>query len=482
MSTTTSTEKDTKAAVPGKAGQVVLPPDATILMEARIKAGEPKLQLAAISNLILHDPVLTLDLLQVANSIDYGGAPITDLEGALTRLGTKRLLEVFGELNFKPQFDDPEALEIMEVLRYNCRRTSIVSLIVATVTRPTLVKLARMSGLFVDVGHMVALALHGKKYVEIVKANKRKMQAFRLQKDLNCDIAAQQIRQLTLKGVPKLLILPYDPKADAKSGTEADLRWVMQAAFECTDAFDSGKFDTFKPDKELPARSALRMLKITPVQHERLYKTCAEYLKMSAEKEASEGASMLVSSDEVENASGESKSTEANGISVPLYSNNSVQAKSREALQDFFTLCEQEKDPEVLCRKATSYLRERGLFAGSALIKLSANGDKAQIDSAQGVSKKTGDSISLDDPLSPIRAFRAGNKSADVATKKANPLFGSSAYALGPVEALPSGEKLLLYVDLGAQPILSLESRRVFRLSLGLLSQSLKVLRSNQKA
>ena len=115
------TNRDAQAHVGGKRPNVVLPPDATILLEARIKAGEAKLQLAAISNLVLHDPVLTLDLLHVANSTQYAGAPVTDIEGALTRLGTARLTEVLSELNVKPQFTDEPSLEVMEVLRYNCR-------------------------------------------------------------------------------------------------------------------------------------------------------------------------------------------------------------------------------------------------------------------------------------------------------------------------------------------------------------------------
>ena len=329
-----------------------------------------------------------------------------------------------------------------------------------------------MAGLFADVGHMVALTRHGKKYCELAKANRRKALGFRLQKDLNCDVNAELVHHLTIKGVPRLLILAYDLEADAKEGSEADLRFVIQSALELIDAYDNRKFDAYHPDKGLPGHSMLRMLKTNLVQHERLYKACSEYLKMSSAEEAPEAASMLVA----EEAEPAEPSPEPTTISVPVYSNNSVRAKSRDALQDFFSLCEQEQDRESLKLKAAEYLHARGLFARTALVRINPKSDEGVIVTAFGLGQKAGDKISVKDPFSPFRAYRVAIKSTNVNAEKTTAPFGSTAYAIGPVDILPSGETVVLYADLSDKQILSLESRRVFRLSLGLLTQSIKTL------
>ena len=464
---------------PSKIGGIVLPPDATLLVEARIKASEPTLQLKAVTNIILQDPILTLDVLHFANSLLFAGAAITDVEAALSRLGTKQLIELLVKVNAKGRID-PELLEVFEVLRYNCRRISLISLIIATVLRPTLANSARVSGLFADIGHMLAVVVHGKKYCDLAKSTKRKLLGFRVQKDLNFDLVAMQAAYLTTRGIPKTLLLPYDLSVEAKGPAETDLRFLVLSALEIVEAYDNQKFSTYNPDKPLPSQSNLRLLKATPVLMDRIYKACGAYLKSVEAEQAPEGASMLISSQEdLQGQEAPPPASTVENIGVPAYQNLSVQPKNRDALQGFMSLCEEEKEPEELKRKAIDFLTTRRLFNRMAIVRVSPKSDDAEVVIAQGLDKKAGDKISVKDNLSPLRAFRMQILSTSVKSpQNAQAPFGNSAFAIGPLETLPSGDHLVMYGDLHGNPVLTLEARRIFRLSMGLLVQALRTLQS----
>ena len=102
--------------------EVGLIPDIALLIEARVKAGERNVQMKVVSNLILHDPVLTIEFLSYANSVMYGGAAVADVESAITRLGIKRVIALLSELNGQAPTAPVEVREVIEILRYNCRR------------------------------------------------------------------------------------------------------------------------------------------------------------------------------------------------------------------------------------------------------------------------------------------------------------------------------------------------------------------------
>jgi hypothetical protein len=88
-----------------------------------------------------------------------------------------------------------------------------------------------------------------------------------------------------------------------------------------------------------------------------------------------------------------------------------------------------------------------------------------------GLPLESGHRVTATEALSAFKVLNLEIRSAKAISGTAP--FGASAYALGAVEQLPSGERLMLYADRSENESLSMESRRVFRLALGLLIQSL---------
>jgi hypothetical protein len=337
--------------------------------------------------------------------------------------------------------------------------------------------LARMAGLFGDVGHMVALHQFGKQYCELAKTNKRKNIPFRLEKDLKFNIQKQMVKFLKLKGVPRQLLIPYDLEEDTKGPAESDLRMVIQAALEMIDAYDAGKFALYGAQGTLPAQGFVRLLKLSTPQLDKMQRTVGDYLRTAAADEAPEGASLFISSVDDEPESVEPVPDGPEGIRIPTYPNLSVNAKSREALRSFFSLCEQETEVENLTRLSTGYLRDSGLFDRAALLRVNALGTNALVLQSCGLSVKAGDTLAVTDPLSPFKAMRLEIKSANTKSAQVSAPFGVNAYAIGPVDVLADGERLVLYVDRASSQGLGMESRRVFRLVLGLLMRSVQAMR-----
>lgn len=454
--------------------ELSLPPDSAILMNSRVKSGERAVPLRNIANLVLHDPVLTIDFLQHANSPLYSGAPVTDIDGALARMGISRIINLLGQLNPNSKIKEECVQDMLETLRYNCRRASIVSLIIAAATRPNLAALARVCGLFSDIGHMVALMKLGKTYCDLAKEAKRKNLPHRLQKEHHMDVAALRLKYLGSKGLPKTFIIAYNLAEEARNTNEAELRCIIQSAHELIDAYDSSKFAAYAPDKGLPVQSTLRLLGLNSVQHTRVFKAVGDYLKTSSDEEAPKGASFLCTPEEEEETKVVGNEDGGNGIRVPVYPHSSVNARSRDRLQDFFELCERERNLEELKRKAAEYLSTSGLFKRTALIRVGES--KAAIDFSAGLTVPNGGSIVFSDNESLFGLFTVQIRSVKLAATVAP--FGVSAFAIGPVDMMPSGERLVLYADVLDSQILPMESRRVFRLALGLLVRSVQTLKS----
>ena len=459
---------------------VQLLPDITILVQARILAGEKSLRIREMANFIMHDPVLSLEFMQFANSTLFAGSPVFDVEGALNRLGTERLIQTLATLNVKATVSE-ETAEMVELIRYNCRRVSMVSLIVATACRPALSVAARLSGLYADIGHMVALLHLGDVYCEIVKTKGRKNVPFRLEKDHQLKLEKLLPQYLRSKGLPEKLILPYDDEQQAKAAADIDLRCCVRSAQELIDAFDSGKLASYAPDGTIPARSNLRLLKLNAAQHTRIYKATADYLKLIAEHEAPENSSLLLSSVEDESTVELGSDSSADTMRVPKYPDAPVNSKSRAQMQDFYSLCESAGDEGSLKIKAVEYLRQSGLFERAALIRVPQGANDGIIDYATGFDKRAGDKIPINDPLSPLNLFRMEIKSTNVKSDSMQAPFGVAAYAIGPVDVNAKGDKVLLYTDHSGHKSLSMESRRVFRMAVGLLMRSFEALRQGAK-
>lgn len=465
--TNSETEGKKKA---GSPMSVSLSPDASILMQVRIAVGDNRtLKLRDVANLLLHDPVLTMEFLQSANSTMYAGAAVLDLEAALTRIGSQRLKDQLLELNSKEKIVDDEISETMEILRYNSRRVSIVSLIIASATRPTLSAQVRLLGLFAETGHMVALMHMGKKYCELAKANNRKTLPFRLEKDHKLNLENLRSQYLRAKGLPEKMLVPYDLEMELKSSTDVDIRACIRSAIELIEAFDTGKMLTYSPDKPTPSQSNLRLLKVLPVQMEKIYKATSEYLKRISAQEEPEGASLFLQSTQ-EESSMDLNEGAADQLKVPNYPAVIVKPKSQERIQPLCDLCTEEQNDENLKAKAVQLLTDNNLFLRAALVRIPASGEEAIIETSSGFSEDQPKKISIQDPLSPFKIFRLKIKSYNAGSAKPNAPFGVASFAIGPVAMLPEGERLVLYADTAGAKGLTMDLRGVFRLAMSMLS------------
>ena len=465
---------------PGSPTAISLPPDIPILMQARIEAGNRNIKLKNVASLLMHDAVLAMEFLQSANSAIFGGAAITDLDGALVRLGSARVVVELSDMYAREQTKDEDIAEIFDVLRYQSRRVSIVSLIIASALRPQLATLARVSGLFSEIGHMVGLMHLGKTYVDALKQHQRKNLPFRLEKDHKFDLDGMRVKYLRNKGIPEKLLIPYDLEIALKAPADVDLRACVRSAIAIVDAFDNQKFPLYSPDKQLPSQSDLRLLKMTPIQHEKLYKTIGEYLRKTSESEAPEGASMLISSG-VQTDVLDLNEGNTDQVKVPHYPITSVKPKSRDKLEDFFNICEQSFDEGQLKSAAIDSLTRSGIFLRAALVRVPSKTNQAVVEYSQGLDFETGKIIEISDPLSPFLLFRLDIKSFNASSKSAKAPVGSSAFAIGPIGISPEGDKTLLYADASVGHGLTMESRAVFRLAMNLLISRIDVLRSTDK-
>lgn len=449
---------------------VNLLPDSTILMQARLSAGDHRtLKIRDLANLLLHDPVLTMEFIQSANSAVYGGAPVLDLEGALGRIGSEKLVRELRDLGLTDTDVDDDVAEAFEFLRYNARRTSIIGLILASALRPPMANQVRISALLSETGHMAALLYLGKTYTSVLKEHGRSKLPFRLEKDHKVKLDDLRVKYLRARGVPERLIIPYDLDMDLKGSSEVDLRALVNSSIELVDAYSNEKLHNYNPDKPLPSKSNLRLLGVTPFHMERIYKTVGEYLKKITVEEEPEGASVFLQTVE-EDSSVNLDEGGKNEMKVPTYPTVIVKPKSQAKLQPLCDLCEEEKDNQALKSKSAKLLNS--FFDRVAFVKVPAEGDEAEIEFTAGFGENTPKKLTIKDPLSPFKLFRLKIKSFDSKSAKPAAPFGVSSFAVGPVALLPGGEKLVLYAD--KKNGMTLDSRGVFRLSMSLLASRLK--------
>jgi hypothetical protein len=458
----------------------VFPPDLGILMKARLEAGRRNIKLRDISNIMLHDPTLTMEFLQSANSTMFSGAPAIDLDAALIRLGSARVIVELGDMYLRPPIKDEAVAEVFDILRYQSRRVSIVSLIIASALRPQLAMAARIAGLLSEAGHMACLLSLGTTYVEILKQHKRKNLPYRLEKDHKLDLDTIRYKYLKSKGIPDKLMAPFELDPKLKSPGDVDLRYCVRSAMAIVDAYDNGKFESYNPSQPLPSHVELRLLKLTPIQHERLYKILGEYLKKTADQEAPEGASLLINSTEVDDTIDLSDAID-DPLKVPHYPVTTVKPASRAQLEDFFSVCESAMNEEQLKVSALESLSRSGFFTRTAIVRVPSQSNHAQIDQSLGFEPPLGSTIEIADPLSPFNLFRLDIKSFNSKSKATKTPFGTSAFAIGPVALLPNGEKILLYADAAPRAGLNMDCRGAFRLAMNLLVSKFEIFRANEK-
>jgi HD-like signal output (HDOD) protein len=148
-----------------------------------------------------------------------------------------------------------------------------------------------------------------------------------------------------------------------------------------------------------------------------------------------------------------------------------VTARGKEVMQSMTNLLEAAKTGEELLSQLLEMLVESGTFEKSALIVVSKDRKRAKVVAARGPNIGNGQTIIIDDPLSPLAQCFTKVKSWGNKASKDSP-WGSSAFAVAPIDAAHE-TPVALYADCGANGALTFEARRIFRTVVEVLNKKL---------
>ncbi len=146
-------------------------------------------------------------------------------------------------------------------------------------------------------------------------------------------------------------------------------------------------------------------------------------------------------------------------------------SKGKQVLNTLSGMFDQAKTSEQLLSQLLQMLVDNGPFEKSALIVVSGDRTKAVVVAARGPNIGNGQTLILDDPLSPLAQCFSKIQSFGNRKNKNSP-FGSRAFALAPIDA-DHDTPVALYADCGNEGAVSFEARRIFRTVVEALNQKL---------
>ena len=147
---------------------------------------------------------------------------------------------------------------------------------------------------------------------------------------------------------------------------------------------------------------------------------------------------------------------------------------STKVVGEFTQMFEKVDSSEQLLENLLGMLIKPGLFEKSALIVVSKDRKNAIVVAARGPSIGNGQTLIIDDPLSPLAECFSKVQSFGNKESKASP-FGSKAFALAPID-VAHDTPVALYADCGNDGSLTFESRRIFRTVVDILNEKLPLL------
>ncbi len=143
----------------------------------------------------------------------------------------------------------------------------------------------------------------------------------------------------------------------------------------------------------------------------------------------------------------------------------------KEIMQSMSGLLDGAKSGEELLTQLLDMLVKSGKFEKSALIVVSKDRKKAKVVAARGPNIGNGQTIIIDDPLSPLASCFSKVKSWGSKQSKESP-WGSKAFAVAPIDAAHD-TPVALYADCGTDGAITFEARRIFRTVVQALNQRL---------
>lgn len=465
---------------------IELLPHPSILREVRLLAGDGDMRVPKLASLVIQDPVLTIELLKVANATYFSGdrPAIASVANAIVRLGSGAIVETLDQLAARVPPSAPGVAVQFELLRALSREVSAVSNIVATVASRDLSELAETAGLLSYVGHLVACAYFGERYTDACANRQITSLAYKLQQDFEFDVRTAQITYLRMRGIPNSILIALDRDIQCKSPSQAALRFTVQGAMELVEAAHSGKWEKYDPSHPLPGKSNLRLLKLTDHQYATIYEATSEALKGAIDGPSAAAPSAAPA------PAPQATSTETNVQAVIEKEADYVTRSTAELEEDSNTLsdggkqivsviqqlCANCRSTQDLLTTVMNLLITDGPYARAALILLTKERQSAIIHTAIGQGIQNGETLIVEDPLSPLALCltKINSFNCQGLEDTMSPL-GITSYAISPLK-MKQGTPVVLYADCGYDRPLPLEARKIFRLVMGLLNRILPAL------
>lgn len=499
---------------------VELAPDPIVLNRIIDLLVDKNVRISKVSEMILKDPVTTLEILSRANSGDFANekSRISAIHTAVVRIGSEELLKLCRVLYERSIDLSPNIATEMNQLRALSCRAALVAEILSSNLQRDIIEVAQTCALLSYYGLMLACYSLQEDFLELTHIKKRSTLTYRLLSNFSFDVNKVQIDYFQKRNLPSLVFFAFDKELKCKTSAQSSLRFIVESALEIAEALDEDKIDKYKYFHRLPAKSSLRLLKINEHVYENIFSDIEDALGLSGDRDK------IIAKEEDDNSSQDSfnaliedtltlnrfdvaeeaKELEDNNKTPTLvinrvdlvnYITKSGSAVFIEKASDTIeqeraelssssdaiigllqTICQNAKSAQELLNDLMEVVTEKGPFSRTAVIELTEGRREAFVHTALGEdfdNLKANEAIKVFDPLSPlstvvtkVQSFNAKSLEDHVSP------FGVTSYAVSPIKTT-SKSQLVFYADCGTEKPLPFEARKVFRLAVALLNDTL---------
>ena len=334
-----------------------------------------------------------------------------------------------------------------------------------------------------------------------------------LQSNFSFDPTKVQLEYFKNKSLPGLIFFAFDKELKCNTNAQSSLRFIVDAASEMAEAQADNKLDRYRYFNKLPTKSSLRLLKINENAYEAIFEEIEEALGIVVSREPEvagvedskeEEIAEFVPPEAIHHSLEESSTTFFSRRAPTLIMDRSelvnyfTQSGSTVFIEKASDVIEQERNElsssseaivgmlQSLCQNATStkelikdlmeIVTEKGPFSRTAIIEITENRKEAFIHTAVGEDfdkLEKFQMLAVKDSLSPlsigctkVQSFNSKNNPDNISP------FGITSYAISPIKT-NSMPQLVFYADCGTEKPLPFEARKVFRLAVAILNQTL---------
>jgi hypothetical protein len=251
-----------------------LQPNEEVLNEAIRLASDKNVRISKLSETVLKDPVITLEILALANSSSMTDerTSIAAVQTGVIRIGSKKLLKTLTSLKKRIRKDiDPDVAVEYSSLRRLSERASIVSEILSSHIQRDVIEISQTCALLSYIGPMILCTYLDREYLELAHLRKRNALAYRIQSRYGVHYNDMLIRYLKDRHLPSIIFYAFDRELKCKTTSQSSLRLIVESAIELVEAYEDGKWMRYGPGGNLPPKSNIRLLKISDTQFANIY-------------------------------------------------------------------------------------------------------------------------------------------------------------------------------------------------------------------